>query len=165
MPRQTATAMIEENENHMLDIVRLEARSKINDQLNSINVIDQKMGILIGFSGVFFVLLITNKTSELWPHFFFVVSQLSIIVCFFSSLLGLKKIRLKTGLSIDGYLKKVTEYKSTNDINAFIKDEILFFEDGIKFNTSLISRKHSYLHGGILFLLIGFIFYLISYLL
>ena len=48
----------------MLEIVSSEAKRKLEDQLNAVDSVDQKIGNILGFAGVVLVLTFNSKPSQ-----------------------------------------------------------------------------------------------------
>ena len=48
----------------MLEIVSAEARKKLEDQLNTVDAVDQKIGVILGFVGVVLVVAFNNKPNQ-----------------------------------------------------------------------------------------------------
>jgi len=76
--------------------------------------------------------------------------------------LGYRRIRLKTGLSIKGYLEEIKELELKKDLITFVEDQVLYLQEAISANNFLIRQKNRYLAYGIVMLLVGLVFYVIS---
>jgi len=146
----------------MLEIVSAEARKKLEDQLNTVDAVDQKIGIILGFVGVVLVVAFNNKPNQPWPLLFYLLSQFSFVASIIILFLGYRSIRLKTGLSIKGYLEEIKELESKKDLITFVEDQVLYLQEAISANNFLIRQKNRYLAYGIVMLLVGLVFYVIS---
>lgn len=145
-------------------IASVEARKKLDDQLATIRFADQKIGMLLGFVGIIFMLFF-NKEPEGWLSILsytigLLVLVSSVLILFF----GFRSVRLKTGLSIKGFSELFKKINSENDITTFIEHQLLYLEEAVKSNNGLIKQKLEYLAYGTLTLLAGVLFYIISYL-
>jgi len=125
----------------MLEIVSAEARKKLEDQLNSVDTIDQKIGVILGFVGIVLVLAFDSKPSQQWALLFYLLSQFSFVASIFILFLGYRSIRLKTGLSIKGYLEEIKELEPKKDLITFIEDQVLYLQEAINTNNSLMKQK------------------------
>lgn len=146
----------------MLEIVSAEARRKLEDQLNAVDSIDQKIGNILGFVAVVLVLAFNIKPSQSCSLLFYLLSQISLVVSILILFFGYLAIRLKTGLSIKGYLEEIKELEHEEDLTVFIEDQVKYFKAAIDKNSYLIEQKNIYLAYGIVLLLIGLILYTIS---
>jgi len=146
----------------MLEIVSAEARRKLEYQLNAVDSIDQKIGNILGFAGVALVLAFNSKPSQSCSLLFYLLSQISFVVSILILFFGYHPIKLKTGLSINGYLEEIKELEHKEDLIVFIEDQVKYFKDAIDTNNYLIKQKNIYLAYGILTLLIGLVLYTIS---
>lgn len=146
----------------MLEIVSAEARRKLEDQLNAVDSIDQKIGNILGFVGVVLVLAFNSKPSQSCSLLFYLLSQISFVVSILILFFGYRSIRLKTGLSIKGYLEEIKELEHEEDLTVFIEDQVKYFKDAINTNNYLIKQKNIYLAYGVGLLLIGLVLYTIS---
>lgn len=146
----------------MLEIVSTEARRKLEDQLNAVDSIDQKIGIILGFVGVVLVLAFNSKPSQSYSLLFYLLSQISFVVSILILFFGYHPIRLKTGLSIKGYLEEIKELEHEEDLTVFIEDQVKYLKDAIDTNDYLMKQKNIYLAYGMLLLLIGLVLYTVS---
>lgn len=146
----------------MLEIVSAEARKKLEDQLNTVDSIDQKIGVILGFVGVVLVLAFDNKPYQPRSLLFYLLSQFSFVTSILILFFGYRSVRLETGLSIEGYLEEIKELEPKKDLIIFIEDQILYLKKAINTNSSLINQKNKYLAYGTLMLLVGLISYIIS---
>jgi len=146
----------------MLEITSAEARRKLEVQLNAVDSIDQKIGTILGFSGVVLVLAFNSKPNQSCSLLFYLLSQISFVVSILILFFGYRSIRLKIGLSIKGYLEEIKELEREKDLTVFIEDEVKYFEDAINTNSYLIKQKNIYLAYGVLFLLVGLVLYTVS---
>jgi len=146
----------------MLEIVSAEARKKLEDQLNTVDAVDQKIGVILGFVGIVLVLAFNNKPNQPWPLLFYLLSQFSFVASIIILFLGYRSIRLKTGLSIKGYLEEIKELEPKKDLITFVEDQVLYLQEAISANNFLIRQKNRYLAYGIVMLLVGLVFYVIS---
>ena len=146
----------------MLEIISAEARRKLEDQLNAVDSTDQKIGTILGFVGVVLVLAFNSKPNQSCSLLFYLLSQISFVVSILILFFGYHSIRLKTGLSIKGYLEEIIELECEEDLTVFIGDQVKYFKDAINTNNYLIKQKNIYLAYGILTLLIGLVLYTIS---
>jgi hypothetical protein len=146
----------------MLEIVSTEARKKLEDQLNAVDSIDQKIGVLLGFEGVVLVLAFNNKPYQPSALLFYIISQLSFIVSILILFFGYRSIRLETGLSVGGYLEEIKELEPKKDLTTFIEDQVLYLRKSIDTNNFLINEKNKYLAYGTIMLLVGLILYILS---
>jgi len=146
----------------MLEIVSAEARKKLEDQLNTVDAVDQKIGVILGFVGIVLVLAFNNKPNQPWPLLFYLLSQFSFVASIIILFLGYRSIRLKTGLSTKGYLEEIKELEPKKDLITFVEDQILYLQEAISANNFLIRQKNRYLAYGIVMLLVGLVFYVIS---
>jgi len=146
----------------MLEVVASEARKKLEDQLNAVDSIDQKVGVILGFVGVVLVVSFDKQPSGQWDVLFYLLSQLSFVYSIITLFLGYRSIRLETGLSIEGYLEEIEELEPKKDLQTFIEDQVLYLQRAIDTNNSLLKDKNKYLAYGTMGLLIGLILYVIS---
>ena len=146
----------------MLEIVSAEARKKLENQLNTVDAVDQKIGVILGFVGVVLVLAFNNKPNQPWLLLLYLLSQLSFVASIIILFLGYRSIRLKTGLSIKGYLEEIKELEPKKDLITFVEDQVLYLQEAISANNFLIRQKNRYLAYGIVMLLVGLVFYVIS---
>ena len=146
----------------MLETVSNEARKKLEDQLNAVDAVDQKIGVILGFVGIVLVLAFNNKPNQPWPLLFYLLSQFSFVASVIILFLGYRSIRLKTGLSIKGYLEEIKELEPKKDLITFVEDQVLYLQEAISANNFLIRQKNRYLAYGIVMLLVGLVFYVIS---
>ncbi|MGB2763885.1 MAG: hypothetical protein WBC20_05685 [Candidatus Aminicenantaceae bacterium] len=146
----------------MLEIVSAEARKKLEDQLNAVDSIDQKIGVILGFVGVVLVLAFDSKPNQPWALLFYLLSQFSFIASIIILFFGYRSIRLKTGLSIKGYLEEIKELEPKKDIITFIEDQVLYLQNAINTNNFLINQKNRYLALGTGMLLLGLVLYVIN---
>jgi len=146
----------------MLEIISAEARRKLEDQLNAVDSIDQKIGNILGFVSVVLVLAFNSKPSQSCSLLFYLLSQISFVVSILILFFGYLTIKLKTGLSMNGYLEEVKELEHKKDLTVFIEDQVKYFKDAIDTNNYLIKQKNRYLAYGIITLLIGLFLYTIS---
>ena len=158
--------MLEDNnlkmKKKMLEIISAEARIKLEDQLNAVDSIDQKIGNILGFAGIVLVLAFNSKTSLSCSLLFYLLSQISFVVSILFLFFGYNSIKLKTGLSIKGYLEEIKELEHKEDLTVFIEDQVKYLKDAIDTNNYLIKQKNIYLACGIWPLLIGLVLYTIS---
>ena len=146
----------------MLEIISAEARRKLEDQLNAVDSTDQKIGSILGFVGVVLVLAFNSKPNQSCSLLFYLLSQISFVVSILILFFGYHSIRLKTGLSIKGYLEETIELECEEDLTVFIEDQVKYFKDAINTNNYLIKQKNIYLAYGVLLLLIGLVSYTVS---
>jgi len=146
----------------MLEVVSAEARKKLEDQLNTVDAVDQKIGVILGFVGVILVLAFDNIPNQPWALLFYLVSQLSFVASIIILFFGYRSIRLKTGLSIKGYLEEIKELEPKKDLITFVEDQVLYLQEAISANNFLIRQKNRYLAYGIVMLLVGLVSYVIS---
>lgn len=146
----------------MLEIISAEARRKLEDQLNAVDSTDQKIGSILGFVGVVLVLAFNSKPNQSCSLLFYLLSQISFVVSILILFFGYHSIRLKTGLSIKGYLEEIIELECEEDLTVFIGDQVKYFKDAINTNNYLIKQKNIYLAYGVLLLLIGLVSYTVS---
>lgn len=146
----------------MLEIVSAEARRKLEDQLNALDSIDQKIGNILGFVGVVLVLAFNIKPSQLCSLSFYLLSQISLVVSILILFFGYRSIRLETGLSIKGCLEEIKELEHEEDLTVFIEDQVKYFKAAIDTNNYLMKQKNIYLAYGMVLLLIGLILYTIG---
>ena len=146
----------------MLEIISAEARRKLEDQLNAVDSTDQKIGNILGFVGVVLVLAFNSKPNQSCSLLFYLLSQISFVVSILILFFGYRSIRLKTGLSIKGYLEEIKELEHEEDLTVFIEDQVKYFKDAINTNNYLIKQKNIYLACGMGLLLIGLVLYTIS---
>jgi len=146
----------------MLEIISAEARRKLEDQLNAVDSTDQKIGSILGFVGVVLVLAFNSKPNQSCSLLFYLLSQISFVVSILILFFGYHSIRLKTGLSIKGYLEEIIELECEEDLTVFIEDQVKYFKDAINTNNYLIKQKNIYLAYGVLLLLIGLVSYTVS---
>jgi len=146
----------------MLEIISAEARRKLEDQLNAVDSTDQKIGSILGFVGVVLVLAFNSKPNQSCSLLFYLLSQISFVVSILILFFGYHSIRLKTGLSIKGYLEEIKELECEEDLTVFIEDQVKYFKDAINTNNYLIKQKNIYLAYGVLLLLIGLVSYTVS---
>lgn len=146
----------------MLEIVSSEARKKLEDQLNAVDTVDQKIGVILGFVAVVLVLAFDHKPNQLLPLLFYLSSLFSFVASIIILFWGYRSIRLKTGLSIKGYLEEIKEFEPKKDLISFIEDQVLYLQEAISANNFLIRQKNRYLAYGIVMLLVGLFFYVIN---
>ena len=146
----------------MLEIVSAEARRKLEDQLNAVDSIDQKIGNILGFVSVVLILAFSSKPSQSCSLLFYLLSQISLVVSILILFFGYHTIRLETGLSVKGYLEEIKELEHEKDLTIFIEDQVKYLKDAIDTNNYLIKQKNIYLACGIWPLLIGLVLYTIS---
>lgn len=146
----------------MLEIVSAEARRKLEDQLNAVDSIDQKIGVILGFVGVVLVLAFDSKPNQPCSLLFYLLSQISFVASILILFFGYRSIRLETGLSIKGYLDEIKELEPKKDLTTFIEDQVLYLQESIDTNNFLLKQKNRYLANGVVMLLVGLVLYVIS---
>ena len=146
----------------MLEIVSAEARRKLEDQLNAVDSIDQKIGVILGFVGVVLVLAFDSKPNQPCSLLFYLLSQISFVASILILFFGYRSIRLETGLSIKGYLDEIKELEPKKDLTTFVEDQVLYLQESIDTNNFLLKQKNIYLANGVVMLLVGLVLYVIS---
>jgi len=146
----------------MLEIVSAEARRKLEDQLNAVDSIDQKIGVILGFAGVVLVLAFDSKPNQPCSLLFYLLSQISFVASILILFFGYRSIKLETGLSIKGYLDEIKELEPKKDLTTFVEDQVLYLQESIDTNNFLLKQKNIYLANGVVMLLVGLVLYVIS---
>jgi len=146
----------------MLEIVSSEARRKLEDQLNAVDSVDQKIGNILGFAGIVLVLTFNSKPSQSCSLLFYLLGQISFVVSILFLFFGYFSITLDTGLSIKGFLEEIKELEHEEDLIVFIEDQIKYLKEAIDTNNYQIKQKNIYLACGIWPLLVGLVLYAIS---
>ena len=147
----------------MLKIACEEARRKLTDQLNAVDSIDQKIGVILGFAGVILAILFNKTPIGFVPSILYSIGQGCVVISIGVLFLGYRSVILKTGLNIRGYQEIIKERKKDGNLIFFLRTSLAYLDRAIKANNVLIHRKSVKLGIGSLFLVIGIFCFILSF--
>lgn len=151
------------NYSEMLEQIFVVAISRLKDQMDSCDAVDQKIGTCIGFAGVIVAIATGIKTETLITAqlVFHTLGYIIIAISLVTLFVGYRAINLRTGLEI----KEIVDvFRKQHDKKILLYTQIEYLDVALKENTEMLREKNQYLAKGALLLIIGVIGYIISYL-
>jgi hypothetical protein len=150
-------------EKEMLETACEEARRKLTDQLNTVDSIDQKIGVILGFAGVILAILFNKTPIGFVPSILYSIGQGCVVISIGVLFLGYRSVMLKTGLNIKGYQEIIKERRKDGNLILFLRTVLAYLNKAIKTNNVLMRRKNIKLAIGSILLLIGVAFFVVSF--
>lgn len=152
----------EKIEIEMLKIACEEARRKLTDQLNAVDSIDQKIGTILGFAGVILAVLFNKEPSGWTPFVLYSIGEILVVVSIVILFRSYASVKLKTGLNIKGFQKLIKEERGKG-LRWFLDTILVYLEKALDENEILMGKKRGKLRKGTCFLIVGIIFFTISF--
>ena len=93
-----------------------------------------------------------------------VLSIISLIASIYFLFASHRSVKLNVGLKLKGYEALIKQLSPKNDLISFLRSQLKYFRNAIKENQEIIQNKNIFLYRGSIAMMIGFILYLLSYL-